>query len=59
MKYMLMMGSTKAGWDTFGAWPKKDIQAHIAFMMGFSKELGESGELVAAEGLAGPGTRRP
>ena len=38
MKYMLMMGSTKAGWDTFGAWPKKDIQAHIAFMMGFTKK---------------------
>ena len=44
----------KAGWDTFGTWPKKDIQAHIAFMMSFNKELSESGELVAAEGLAGP-----
>jgi len=54
MKYLLMMGGTKAGWDTFGTWPKKDLQAHIAFMKGFCKELSESGELVAAEGLAGP-----
>ncbi len=54
MKYILMMGGTKAGWDTMGTWPKKDIQAHIAFMMSFSKGLGESGELVSAEGLATP-----
>ena len=54
MKYILMMAATKAGWDTYGAWPKKDIQAHIAFMKGFSKELSESGELVATEGLAVP-----
>ena len=35
-------------------WPKQDIQAHIAFMINFSKKLGQSGELVSAEGLAGP-----
>src|SRR5262245_16403141 len=38
MKYILMMGGAKAGWDTFEAWPKKDIHAHIAFMKGFNKE---------------------
>ena len=54
MKYILMMAGTKSGWDTFGAWPKKEIQAHIAFMKDFCKTLGESGELVSAEGLAGP-----
>lgn len=54
MKYILMMGGTKAGWDTFGTWPKKDLQAHIGFMQNFCKELGQSGELVSAEGLAGP-----
>ena len=54
MKYILMMTGTKAGWATFGAWPKKDIQAHIAFMRDFDKSLSESGELVAAEGLAWP-----
>jgi hypothetical protein len=54
MKYILMMNCPKTGYDTFGAWPKKDIQAHIAFMKDFSKKLGESGELVGAEGLADP-----
>jgi hypothetical protein len=54
MKYILMMNTVKANWDAFGAWPKKDLQAHIAFMMGFNKELSASGELVSAEGLAMP-----
>ena len=54
MKYIFMMNCPKTGYDTFGAWPKKDIQAHIAFMIGFSKALGESGELVSSEGLASP-----
>ena len=40
MKYIFMMNCPKTGYDTFGAWPKKDIQAHIAFMIGFSKALG-------------------
>jgi hypothetical protein len=39
-------------------WPKQDIQAHIAFMVSFSKKLGQSGELVSAEGLAGPDQAR-
>ena len=54
MKYILMMNCPKTGYDSFGAWPKKDIQAHIAFMMGLNKALRESGELVSAEGLAEP-----
>lgn len=54
MKYILMMNTMKADCEAFPSWPKKDIQAHIAFMMGFCKELGEAGVLVAAEGLAGP-----
>ena len=58
MKYMLIMAGTKSGWDTFGTWPKKDIQGHIGFMLSFNKSLGESGELVAAEGLAGPDQAR-
>ena len=40
--------------EAFGSWPKEDIQAHIAFMISFSKELGAAGELVSAEGLAFP-----
>src|SRR3954471_11739738 len=54
MKYILMMNCPRTGYDTFGAWPKKDIQAHIAFMKGLNKDLRESGELVSAEGLADP-----
>jgi len=53
MKYMLMMNTMKAG-QGVPVWPKKDLQAHITFMMKFVKELRESGELVAAEGLAFP-----
>ena len=54
MKYILMMNCPRTGYDTFGAWPKKDIEAHIGFMLGLNKALRESGELVSAEGLADP-----
>ncbi len=54
MKYILMMNCPKTGYETFGAWPPKDIQAHIAFMKSFGKSLSEAGELVSAEGLASP-----
>src|ERR1700740_725172 len=53
MKYILMMNTMKAGQEVPNG-PQKDLQAHIAFMMRFGKELRESGELVAAEGLAFP-----
>jgi hypothetical protein len=54
MKYILMMNCPKTGYDSFGAWPKKDIQAHLAFMHSLNKTLHESGEFVSAEGLASP-----
>jgi hypothetical protein len=54
MKYILMMHCPRTGYDSFGAWPKKDIQAHIAFMHSFNKTLRESGEWVSGEGLADP-----
>ena len=51
MKYMLMMNTPRGGeYTSTSSWPQKDLQAHIAFMIGFSKKLGESGELVAARG---------
>jgi hypothetical protein len=53
MKYMLMMHYKGEG-AAIHTWPPSDIKAHIDFMIGFSKELTESGELVAAEGLSGP-----
>jgi hypothetical protein len=56
MKYMLMMHASGAGWKNagIGTWPPEDIQAHIAFMKRFAEDLHRSGDLVAAEGLAGP-----
>lgn len=53
MKYILMMNTMKAGCGV-PEWPTKDLQAHIAFMQNFNKELRESGELVSAEGLSFP-----
>jgi hypothetical protein len=53
MKYILMMNTMRAG-SGVPEWPKKDLQAHIAFMKSFGKELRESGELVSAEGLSFP-----
>ncbi len=54
MKYILMMTGTKAGVDTYRAWSKSDVEAHFAFLKTLNKDLSESGELVANEGLAGP-----
>lgn len=53
MKYMLMMNAP-GGPYRISDWSKEDFQAHIAFMMKINKELSEAGELVGAEGLAGP-----
>jgi hypothetical protein len=47
------MNTMKAG-SGVPNWPKKDLQAHIAFMMGLNKQLHERGELVSAEGLSFP-----
>jgi len=54
MKYLLMMNTMRANSPGFPGWSKKDIQAHIAFMVNFDKELRASGELVSAEGLSFP-----
>jgi hypothetical protein len=54
MKYILMMAGTKAGVDTYHAWTKNDVDAHMAILKNISKELTESGEFVGTEGLAGP-----
>ena len=55
MKFMMMMGGTKAGMaQGIATWPKEDIHAHIAYMMQLNKEMKESGEFVLAEGLAWP-----
>ena len=54
MKYMLMMNAPgKTPYQIF-SWAKTDIEAHIAFMRNFATKLSSNGELVSAEGLAGP-----
>jgi hypothetical protein len=55
MKYILMMAGTKAGVDTYQAWPNADVEAHFAFLSRLNQELKESGEFVATQPLAGPG----
>ncbi|MGA7855812.1 MAG: YciI family protein [Candidatus Acidiferrales bacterium] len=54
MKYILMMNTMKAGSEGFPGWEKKDVQAHITYMIAMAKDLGASGELVSAEGLTFP-----
>ncbi|HTN91508.1 MAG TPA: YciI family protein [Sorangium sp.] len=58
MKYMLMMNTPHGGPYQVASWPQKDLHAHIAFMKSFHKKLSDSGELVGAEGLAGPDQAR-
>jgi hypothetical protein len=55
MKYILLMSSTKAGVDTYHAWSPKDIDAHLGVLRTIAKELTDSGELVATQGLAEAG----
>ena len=59
MKYMLMMHAPrgKGDWEAFN-WPPADLKAHMDHMHRLNKELTEAGELVACEGLAGPGQAR-
>lgn len=54
MKYILMMNTMKLNSPAFPGWSEKDIQGHIAFMIGFCKELSDAGQLVSAEGLSFP-----
>jgi hypothetical protein len=56
---MLMMHAPRGKGDwAVPEWSPAAIKAHIDFMMRLNKELTASGELVAAEGLAGPGEAR-
>jgi hypothetical protein len=55
-KYMLLMSYTgAAACDVpMGEWPPEDIRAHIDFQQALDAELRDKGELVDAQGLAGP-----
>jgi hypothetical protein len=54
MKYILLMTGTKAGVGTYHAWTKKDGETHMAALLRINKELSDSGEFVATQGLTGP-----
>ena len=58
MKYMLMMNVPGRGPYRIESWPKDVVRAHIGFMSDLNKELREAGELVGAQGLAGPDQAR-
>jgi len=54
MKYMLIMNGTRAAFDEYMNWPKKDLEANVAFMHAFARKLDASGELVDTKGLGVP-----
>jgi hypothetical protein len=54
MKYILMMNGTKASFAEYAKWSKKDMEANVAFMRAFSKQLKDEGVYVATEGLGWP-----
>jgi len=54
MKYILLMSGTAAGVEGYHARSTHDIEAHMAVLHRINKELSESGEFVATQGLAEP-----
>ena len=54
MKYILLMSGTKSGVDGYRAWNKNDIDSHMSVLMSLNRELTQSGEFVATQGLAAP-----
>src|SRR3984893_18244024 len=54
MKYILMMNGAKANFAEFAKWSKKDMEANVAFMRRFNKQLKDEGVFVATEGLGWP-----
>jgi hypothetical protein len=58
MKYILMMNGTKADFNSYARWSQKDLEANVAFMRAFSRELKDSGVFVSTEGLGWPDQAR-
>ena len=56
MRFMLLQnyGETDSGCAPMTEWKPEDIKAHIDFQHALNAELAERGELVDAQGLAGP-----
>jgi hypothetical protein len=54
MKYILMMSSTQAGVATYHTWSQSDRDTGMQALGTIAKELVETGEFVATQGLADP-----
>ena len=56
MRFMLLQnyGQTESHCPPMTEWTPEDIKAHIDFQIALNAELAERGELVDAQGLAGP-----
>jgi hypothetical protein len=56
MRFMLLQnyGPVESDSPPMTAWSPEDIKAHIEFQQALNAELAELGELVDAQGLAGP-----
>ena len=56
MRYMLLQnyGEVESGCAPMAEWTPEEIKAHIDFQHALNAELLERGELVDAQGLAGP-----
>jgi hypothetical protein len=60
MRFMLLQnyGPVESDCPPMTEWSPEDIRAHIAFQQALNAELAELGELVDAQGLAGPDQAR-
>jgi hypothetical protein len=56
MKFMLLQnyGEVESGCLPMNEWTPRDVKAHIEFQQTLNERLTESGELIDAQGLAGP-----
>jgi hypothetical protein len=56
MRFMLLQnyGPVESGCPPITEWSPEEVKAHIAFQHALNAELAELGELVDAQGLAGP-----
>lgn len=56
MRYMLLQnyGQVASGCPPMNEWTEAEIAAHIRFQIALNAELAQTGELVDAQGLAGP-----
>jgi hypothetical protein len=56
MKFMLLQnyGGVESHCAPMNEWTPEDVKAHIEFQQTLNERLNESGELIDAQGLAGP-----